>query len=140
LTKVLEAFGKTLRQLRIERGISQKELARVFGMQRTAITNYETGKSLPNLELFVEIVKYFDVSCDFLLGFPSPAQVEHLKPKQSDLDLSNSPYAWSGEPGPLPRTPEEQARIARLECRLDILLEMAGTLSAEVQDLRAGKP
>lgn len=135
----MEAFGKTLRQLRIERGISQQALAKAFGMQRTAITNYETGKSFPNLELFVDIVKYFGVSSDMLLGLIGPADVAHFKPKLPNPNTSAQPHAWSSEPGALPRTPEEQGRIARLECRLDALLEMAGALSAEVQALRAGK-
>src|SRR5436190_1902719 len=43
----LEAFGRTVRQLRQERGMTQAELAARLSLGRTSITNLEKGQQSP---------------------------------------------------------------------------------------------
>lgn len=61
-----------LKQLREQRKISQQELARVLNIKQTTYSNYENGKTQPDLELLKKIADYFDVSLDFLCGRPRP--------------------------------------------------------------------
>lgn len=58
-----------LREIRLQNGISQAKLAKTLGVARTTITNYESGESKPDIEMIMNIAKYFNVSTDYLLDF-----------------------------------------------------------------------
>jgi transcriptional regulator with XRE-family HTH domain len=61
-------FGKRLKKLREEKGMTQEELGKVFGLTDIAILQYEKGKRRPDLEKFKEICEYFEVDPAYLLG------------------------------------------------------------------------
>lgn len=65
-------FGITLSQLRIQKHLTQKELADELNISSGTIGMWETHKRLPSLYMLAEIAKYFNVSTDYLLGLPSP--------------------------------------------------------------------
>lgn len=64
----VQSFGKILKSLRNESGLSQFELARSLGVAQTTIANYETDKRFPNHLLLIHMAETFDTSLDFLLG------------------------------------------------------------------------
>ena len=47
----MNTIGKYLRNIRLEKQISQEELAEKVFTTRQTISNYETGKSAPDLEM-----------------------------------------------------------------------------------------
>jgi transcriptional regulator with XRE-family HTH domain len=57
-----------LKDLRIEKGLSQAQLAKRLNVSQTAIAKWETGKSQPTASLIIAIADFFDVSTDYLLG------------------------------------------------------------------------
>jgi len=57
-----------LREIRKEKGITMKELGKIFGVSEVAISNYETDKREPDIKLMIKFANYFDVSVDYLLG------------------------------------------------------------------------
>lgn len=57
-----------LKQLRKEKGLSQKIVAEALGITLSAYSNYEQGIREPNLQILVSICKFYDVSSDYLLG------------------------------------------------------------------------
>lgn len=61
-------FGTVLRQLRIEEGLSQRQLGKQLGVCNQAVSFWENGQREPDFDTLVEIAKYFNVSTDFLLG------------------------------------------------------------------------
>ena len=61
-------FKKRLKELRIEKGLIQKELADILHLQNTAISKYELGERKPDQEILIKIAKYFNVSLDYLMG------------------------------------------------------------------------
>lgn len=61
-------FSKRLRNLRVVKGLSQEELGKVLGYQRSAISGYEVGRNQPSYEVLNKISEYFNVSIDYLLG------------------------------------------------------------------------
>lgn len=65
-------FGIILSQLRIQKHLTQKELADELNISSGTIGMWETHKRLPSLYMLAEIAKYFNVSTDYLLGLPSP--------------------------------------------------------------------
>ena len=54
--------------LRQAKHLSQQKLAIDIGIDQTSISNYETGKTFPQLEALAAYAKYFGVSMDYLLG------------------------------------------------------------------------
>ena len=61
-------LGKKLKELREERGLTQKQLATVLGLNSVTYLHYEKDQREPPLYLLVEFAKFFDVSTDYLLG------------------------------------------------------------------------
>lgn len=61
-------FGKNLRELRQEKGYSQRKLGELIGVCNQTISFWETGSREPDLEMLVKIADFFEVSVDYLLG------------------------------------------------------------------------
>lgn len=62
-------FGDRLRELREEKGITQKELGRVVSISERVIGYYEANDRFPKDENILKIIAdYFDVSVDYLIG------------------------------------------------------------------------
>ena len=60
-------FGKKLRELRIEKKLSQKKLGEMFQVCNQTVSFWETGSREPDLDTLLAIAHYFDVSLEFLL-------------------------------------------------------------------------
>ncbi|MBQ8443739.1 MAG: helix-turn-helix transcriptional regulator [Clostridia bacterium] len=61
---------KTLRELRKEKNLTQKELAQMLNVTSQAIANFENGTRAPNLLFAKKYAKVFGVSLDeFVEGF-----------------------------------------------------------------------
>ena len=61
-------FGKRLKELRLENGISQRKLGEIFNVCNQTISFWETGSREPDLDTLKNIAVYFSVSTDDLLG------------------------------------------------------------------------
>lgn len=57
-----------LKEIRLEKGLSQGDVAKAIGISRSAYSNYEQGIREPSLAILVKICDFFDVSADYLLG------------------------------------------------------------------------
>ena len=57
-------------QLRTKIGISQEELAKKVFVTRQAVSRWETGETIPNIDTLKLLSKLFDVSINTLLGSP----------------------------------------------------------------------
>ncbi|MBO6053849.1 MAG: helix-turn-helix domain-containing protein [Clostridia bacterium] len=65
-----------IKQLRKEKSISQVKLAEVLGVHQTAISQWETGRTNPDLDTAKKLAAYFNVTLDYLLAgeeFRNPA-------------------------------------------------------------------
>ena len=61
-------FKEILKELRKEKGITQKELAKGIGVSYAAISFWEMGVNEPKISYILALADYFDVSVDYLLG------------------------------------------------------------------------
>ncbi len=61
-------FGIRLKALRVERKLTQLQMAKILDVSKSNISKYEGGTVEPNLETLIKISKYFDVPTDYLLG------------------------------------------------------------------------
>ena len=56
-----------IKQLRLERRISQVKLAADLNTTQASVSKYELGKLSPDAELLRQLASYVDVSVDYLL-------------------------------------------------------------------------
>lgn len=61
-------FAKRLRELRIEKGLTQQKLADEFKVDRTTVMKWETGERETNFSMLITIARYFNTSVDYLIG------------------------------------------------------------------------
>ncbi|MBK5077663.1 helix-turn-helix transcriptional regulator [Lactococcus lactis] len=61
-------FSERLKNLRLENGYTQKELAQILGIAYQGIQKYEKGVTKPRLARLEELAILFDVSISYLLG------------------------------------------------------------------------
>ena len=64
----MEIFAERIRDLRIERGLTQEEVGKIIGVKRYAVYSYEKGRACPEMKGLVALADYFDVSMDYLAG------------------------------------------------------------------------
>ena len=62
-------LAENIRALRKERCYTQEQLAEILGVTAGAVYKWESGQSVPELGLLVEMADFFDVSVDALLGY-----------------------------------------------------------------------
>lgn len=61
-------FGKRLKHLRSEKGLTQAELAKALSIGESTVSFYESGKRQPDYETLTRLADLFQVSIDFILG------------------------------------------------------------------------
>lgn len=70
----MPTFGERFKQLRNEKGLKQEELINQFnksfhfGFTKSAISQYENNKRIPEIQALSAFADYFNVSVDYLLG------------------------------------------------------------------------
>ena len=63
----VNAFGARLRAIREERGLTQKELARLAGIAEMLVSRYERGVGNPAIDTAIALARALEVSLDYLL-------------------------------------------------------------------------
>ena len=61
-------FGIRLKELRLQAGMTQKQLAEQIGVTKSVVSFYELRERSPSPEILIKLASVFHVSCDFLLG------------------------------------------------------------------------
>lgn len=64
----MKIFAERLRDLRIEKGLSMKQLAKEINTTDAAISNWENNINEPKITYLKSISIYFKVTTDYLLG------------------------------------------------------------------------
>lgn len=64
----MPSFGERLRSLRIERDMTQEELASEFNLHKTRISQYELDKRQADDDMKKKLANFFEVSIDYLIG------------------------------------------------------------------------
>lgn len=63
-----KVFSSRLKELRLQHGFSQEELAEQIGIKRNSYSDWENGKCKPSYEKLEKIADFFEVSLDWLFG------------------------------------------------------------------------
>ena len=80
-------FGKKVKLLRKERGLTQKQLADMVGVAVSAISAYEAGNRYPTYSGLVSLARIFHVSTDYLLGIANTRIVDVSGLDESEIDV-----------------------------------------------------
>ena len=62
VSETLSGMGRRLREIRLERGISLRELARRLELSPSAVSKIETGKMQPSVRTLHALVAEFDLT------------------------------------------------------------------------------
>ncbi len=62
-------LAENIRAYRKERGLTQEQLAEVLNVTLSAVSKWETGVAVPDLDMIIALADYFTVSVDVLLGY-----------------------------------------------------------------------
>lgn len=69
-------FGNILKELRLQAGLTQKDLAAKIGVTKSVVSYYELAERSPSPEVLIKLANIFHVSTDYLLGIKTkPAPV-----------------------------------------------------------------
>ena len=61
-------IGSRIRELRLEKGLSQPQLAAAIGVSDGVISLWENGVNEPKASYIIALCKFFSVSADYLPG------------------------------------------------------------------------
>lgn len=61
-------FAIRLRELRLEKSMTQQQLADAFQVHQTTVKDWETKGKQPNYETLIKLAEFFEVTTDYLLG------------------------------------------------------------------------
>ena len=61
-------FSERLKSLRLEAGLTQKEISEKLSISQPQYARWEAGKRSPTSETLQKFADFFDVSTDYLLG------------------------------------------------------------------------
>lgn len=61
-------LGQRLRELRKEKGLLQRDVAKIIGITDSAIGHYERGARVPDPDTLRKLAEFYSVSVDYLLG------------------------------------------------------------------------
>lgn len=64
----MKNFCIRLKTLRLERGLTQKQLGEATGLSERGIQNYELELRKPTIEAVIALADYFDITLDYLVG------------------------------------------------------------------------
>ena len=66
MNDIKKVIGKNLQDLRKRKKYTQQQLGEVLGYSDKAISKWEKGESLPDIEVLFEIAQFYEVTLDFL--------------------------------------------------------------------------
>ena len=69
-------IGKRIKDMRIEKGMSQQELGDMVGVTKVSVCGYENVTRPPSLETFCMLADIFETTTDYLLGREVPVVSE----------------------------------------------------------------
>lgn len=88
--KEIPVLCRQIRFYREKKGIEQKELAAKVGIKSNAVSNWENGRTRPDIALLPLICQVLDVSLDELFDIKKPS-TEPIEEKKPAITMTKSP-------------------------------------------------
>lgn len=65
---ILMKFQERIKELRIQKNMSQMDLSLATGISQSAIAKWELGKTEPTATAIITLARFFGETSDYLLG------------------------------------------------------------------------
>lgn len=79
-------IGNNLKQLRLQKGLTQEQLAEVFGVSAQAVSRWENNTSYPDITLLPGLAIYFNTSVDAIIGMDEIRKEEALRKIHGEIN------------------------------------------------------
>ncbi|MBR5949274.1 MAG: helix-turn-helix transcriptional regulator [Clostridia bacterium] len=83
----MEFFSTRLKQLRKDRNMKQEQVARLVGVNKSAISAYENDLRKPSYRVLVRLSNLYGVSTDYLLGKINSRSVDVSGLSERDIEI-----------------------------------------------------
>lgn len=80
-------MGEKLKQLRLEKHMTQKQIADRIGLAISAVSSYESGIRYPSYDVLIKLSRIFHVSTDYLLGITNMRTVDISGLHDNEVDV-----------------------------------------------------
>ena len=80
-------MGEKLKTLRIEKKLTQKQVADRIGLAISAVSSYESGTRFPSYDTLVKLSRIFHVSTDYLLGMTDTRNIDVTGLNDNEIEL-----------------------------------------------------
>ena len=80
-------FGKKLKELRKQAGLTQKQLGDKIKVTKSVISYYELQERYPSPEILIKLAKTFHVTTDYLLGLENKQTLDISGLSDEDVQL-----------------------------------------------------
>lgn len=74
-----------LKELRLKKDETQKQIADKLGITQFTYCNYEKGKTEPDINLLIKLADYYDVSLDYLCGRTWNNKIGYIPEERKNL-------------------------------------------------------
>ena len=62
-------IGNNIKRIRQNKGVTQEQLGDIIGVTGQAISKWENGSALPDIQVLPKLADYFGISIDELMGY-----------------------------------------------------------------------
>ena len=69
-------LNERIRSLRVSHGYSQVEFARLVGVTKQCVSNWENDNVVPSVEMLLKMADIFHVTTDYMLGRSEEARLD----------------------------------------------------------------
>lgn len=80
-------FGNKLKELRLQAGLTQKQLADLIGVTKSVISFYERQERTPSPDVLKKLASVFHVSTDFLLDIDKVKRLDISGLDENDIQI-----------------------------------------------------
>ena len=80
-------FGRRLKELRTQAGLTQLQLAQRMSITKSVVSFYELQERMPSPEVLIKLAGIFHVSTDYLLGLDKRETIDVSGLDQEDVAL-----------------------------------------------------
>ncbi len=129
-------IGKTIRELRQSRGITQEDFSEALGVSVQTVSRWENGVNAPDLSMLPQLAVYFGVTADYLLGLERNDNMAKLIKTTETFELASKQEAeemvlkFKGEKFPVLKDYKISADGGR------VMLEVTKEFNSELDSMR----
>lgn len=99
------SFGKRLKELRLEKNVTQQQVGDFLDVGRATIAGYETKDKHPDFDKLNLLAQFFNVTTDYLVGAPNSVRtiddkditIATHRTNSADTDLDTQEYITTSD-------------------------------------------